>query len=84
MGYWRVHYFRSNDLCPYRWPFVDRNMTTRLSIVQALLPNRELVDWHLDLAFLMYLWELGEDTVLETGFYELFKSEGRFDKTVPS
>ena len=45
-------------------------MTTRLSIVQALLPNKELVDWHLDLAFLMYLWELGEDTILETAFYE--------------
>jgi hypothetical protein len=55
-------------------------MTTRLSIVRALLPNKDLADWHLDLAFLMYLWELGE----ETGFYEPFKSESPFDKTAPS
>jgi hypothetical protein len=84
MGYERFHACHSSYPGPDRRSFPGGNMTTRLSIVRALLPNKDLADWHLDLAFLMYLWELGEDTVLETGFYEPFKSESPFDKTAPS
>jgi len=58
-------------------------VTVRISLVKAL-PNlhwaKEPLDWHLDLAFLKYLWEHGEDTILETAFYEPFKPEGPFDK----
>jgi hypothetical protein len=56
-------------------------MTARLSIVRAFpnsnwgdlhFPNNEPVDWHLDVVYLRYMWEYGEDTILETAFYELF------------
>ena len=56
-------------------------MTTRLSIVRKLpkrhwgewhFPDQEPVDWHLDLAFLRRMWDLGQDTILETAFYEPF------------
>ena len=56
-------------------------MTVRISIVKAMpslhlekhyFPIGEPVDWRLDLAYLLYLWEWGEDTILETAFYELF------------
>jgi len=58
-------------------------MTARLSIVRAL-PNshwdNEPLNWHLDIAFLLYLWELGKDTIPETAFYKPFKPESSFDK----
>jgi hypothetical protein len=62
-------------------------MTIRLSLVRALpnkhwgelhFPQREPLDWHLDLAYLLYLWEVGEDTILETTFYELFDKSIKF------
>jgi hypothetical protein len=64
-------------------------MTIRISLVRAL-PNRHWVelnilqvvplDWHLDLAFLKYLWELGEVTILETAFYEPFEKSNSLCK----
>ena len=57
-------------------------MTIKISITKALpkthrgvlhFPNTELEGWHLDLAYLLYLWELGQDTILETAFYEPFE-----------
>jgi len=62
-------------------------MTIRLSLVRALpkrhwgelhFPHRVPLDWNLDLAFLQYLWELGEQTVLETAFYEVFDKSMKF------
>jgi hypothetical protein len=61
-------------------------MTTRISLVKALptlhwgelqFLKSEPVDWHLDLAFLLYLWEIGEETILETAFYEPFNKSVR-------
>lgn len=57
-------------------------MTTRISIVRELpmshweeahFPNEEPTSWQTQVAFLRRLWELGEDTVIETGFYEPFQ-----------
>ncbi len=57
-------------------------MTTRISIVRELpirggeelqFPNEAPARWHTDLAFLRRLWELGEDTIVETAFYEPFQ-----------
>jgi hypothetical protein len=57
-------------------------MTTRLSIVHKLpnsgwgelyFPNKELEGWEAYVRFLRRMWELGEDTVLETAFCESFK-----------
>ena len=57
-------------------------MTTRISIVRELpmsrweeahFPNEEPTSWQTQVAFLRRLWELGEDTVVETGFYEPFQ-----------
>ena len=62
-------------------------MTTRISLVRALpnklwgelhFPSRKPRDWHLDLAFLLYMWEMGEDTILETTFYEIFDKGIKF------
>lgn len=60
-------------------------MTIKLSLIRAFpnrhwgelnFPSRAPVDWRLDLAYLQYLWELDEDTVLETTFFQ------RFDETI--
>jgi len=56
-------------------------MTTRISIVRELpMSHREEThfpeeptNWHMQVAFLRRLWELGEDTVIETAFYEPFQ-----------
>jgi hypothetical protein len=57
-------------------------VTTRLSIVHELAgnhpgvsldPNGGIPGWYLDVAFLRRMWELGQDTILETAFYEPFK-----------
>jgi hypothetical protein len=63
-------------------------VTTRLSIVHELAsnhsgvsldPNGGIPGWYLDVAFLRRMWELGQDTILETAFYEPFeKSDGKF------
>ena len=62
-------------------------MTLKLSLVRALpnkhwgeshFPQKVPLDWHLDLAFLQYLWERGEETMLETAFYELFDKGIKF------
>ncbi len=62
-------------------------MTIRISIVRALpnrhwgelhFPSSEPLDWRLDLAFLLHLWEIGEDTILETAFYEPFNKSVKF------
>lgn len=56
-------------------------MTTRVSIVHELpkrgwgdlqLPDEKPVNWYLNVAFLRRMWELGQDTILETAFYEPF------------
>ena len=57
-------------------------MTTRLSIVHELPnhrwgmsphPNEAVPCWFLNVAFLRRMWELGQDTILETAFYEPFE-----------
>ena len=57
-------------------------MTTRISIVRELrkshweeshFPNEEPAGWRTQVAFLRRLWELGEETILETAFYEPFE-----------
>ena len=62
-------------------------MSIRISIVKAMpyvhwgeshFAMGEPVDWRLDLAYLLYLWEGGEDTILETAFYELFDQGMKF------
>jgi hypothetical protein len=57
-------------------------MTTRLSIVSELprrgwgdlqFPDEKPVNWYFHVAFLRRMWELGQDTILETPFYEPFE-----------
>jgi hypothetical protein len=57
-------------------------MTTRISIVRELpmshweeshFSNEEPANWHTEVAFLRRLWQLGEDTIMETAFYEPFQ-----------
>jgi len=56
-------------------------MTTRISIIRELPMRRweeshfpeEPANWHTQVAFLRRLWELGEDTIIETAFYEPFQ-----------
>ena len=57
-------------------------MTTRISIVRELpmshweeshSSNEEPANWHTEVAFLRRLWQLGEDTIMETAFYEPFQ-----------
>lgn len=57
-------------------------MTTRLCIVRELpkrswgdlrFPDEKPVNWYFDVAFLRRMWELGQDTILETAFYEPFE-----------
>jgi hypothetical protein len=57
-------------------------MTTRLSIFRELpkigwgdleFPDQKPVNWYLHVAFLRRMWELGQDTILETAFYEPFE-----------
>jgi hypothetical protein len=56
-------------------------MTTRLSLTHKLPDNRwrvprdpdgDFPGWSRDVAFLRRMWELGQDTILETAFYEPF------------
>ena len=69
-------------------------MTIKISIAKALptthwrefhFPDTEPEGWRLDLTYLLYLWEIGQDTILETAFYEPFEkriinsSYGLFD-----
>ena len=64
-------------------------MTTRLSIVHELPnnhlgvpldPHQDVPGWYFDVVFLRRMWELGQDTILETAFYEPFaKSDGKFN-----
>ena len=59
-----------------------RIMTTRLCIVRELPNNRwamprypdgDYPGWSRDVAFLRTMWQLGQDTILETAFYEPFQ-----------
>jgi hypothetical protein len=57
-------------------------MTTRLSIVSEFpkrgwgdlqFPVEKPVNWYFNVVFLRRMWELGQDTILETAFYEPLK-----------
>ena len=62
-------------------------MTIKLSLVKALpnrhwgeqsFPSQTPEDWNLDLAYLLYLWECDEDTILETSFFQPFDETVKF------
>jgi len=62
-------------------------MTTRFSIVRELkksrwgsshMPNKIPDGWNSTLKTLRFLWERGDDTVLETAFYEPFDKSIKF------
>ena len=57
-------------------------MTVRISIVHELpksrwgaghMPNKQPVSWKSDLKFLRQMWDHGEETELETAFFEYFE-----------
>jgi len=61
-------------------------MATRFSIVHQLkksrwgeshLPNKKPKDWKVNLEGLRRLWEIEEETILETAFYEPFQKGPR-------
>jgi hypothetical protein len=61
-------------------------MTFRISIVHDLpksrwgashMPNKQPIGWKENLKFLRLMWEEGEDTILETAFYEPFEKPKR-------
>jgi hypothetical protein len=62
-------------------------MTKRFSIVHDLpksrwgashMPNKVPVGWKGTLKTIRMMWEAGEDTILETAFYELFDKSIKF------
>jgi len=62
-------------------------MTTRLSIVRELpkrgwgdlqFPDEKPANWYFEVAFMRRMWELGQDTILETAFYETFNKSIEF------
>jgi hypothetical protein len=66
-------------------------VTTRLSIVHELPsyysempldPNEDIPSWYFDVVFLRRMWELGQDTILETAFYEPFEKPGGKFKSI--
>jgi hypothetical protein len=60
-------------------------MTTRFSLINGMKKGRwgesyleePLQDWPIILDYLRRLWRIGEDTVLETEFYEPFEKPVR-------